>query len=76
MQVKNGLAVVVVALVSSSMIVGCGGSTTKSPETVTVTSSPRSLTPTSTTPPATDVTIPDVVGQNAEIVRKTLEGWG
>ena len=65
----------------------CGGTTTSSPSTVTVTkpttvaeataAPPTTVAEaTTTTPIPTDITIPEVAGQNAEIVRKKLEKLG
>jgi beta-lactam-binding protein with PASTA domain len=70
---------------ASLVLAGCGGGqSATSPSTVTVTSQSRSTvtaqatataTPVAPAPP-TEITIPEVAGQNAEIVRKKLEGLG
>lgn len=69
---------------ASLALAGCsGGQSATSPSTVTVTSQPRSTVTAQATTAApfapaapTEITIPDVAGQNAEIVRKKLEGLG
>jgi hypothetical protein len=66
-----------VALAAVALVAACGTNNTAPPSTVTVTSEPRVAAPASTTePPAGPITIPDVAGQNAEIVRNKLEKKG
>jgi beta-lactam-binding protein with PASTA domain len=66
----------VAAVVSAVVLSGCGGGTTTAPSTVTVTSQPPVAAPTSTAPPVTSVTLPDVTGMNAELAREQLENLG
>lgn len=62
----------------SLALAGCGASPNSTPSTVTVTSESSSAVaaPTSTVAPVTDVTLPDVVGQNGEIAQDKLEDLG
>jgi len=60
-------------------IPACGSATTPAPVTVTQTTVAQAPAPVANTPEAsapTPITIPDVAGQNAEIVRKNLEDLG
>jgi PASTA domain-containing protein len=60
------------------LLAACSGQSTTSPSTVTVTQPQRSIyaEATTTVAPPSDVTIPEVSGRNAEIVRKKLEQLG
>jgi beta-lactam-binding protein with PASTA domain len=59
-------------------LAACGSQSSTSPSTVTVTQPQRSAfaEPTTTSAVPTQITIPEVSGQNAEIVRKNLEKMG
>lgn len=58
------------------LIPACGSSKTPAPVTVTKTSVAQATIESTKEAPPTQITIPDVVGQNAEIVRKNLEHLG
>ena len=60
-------------LAVTAVLAGCGGGT-EAPETVTVTAPPPS--PISTAQPVTDVTLPEVAGQNGAIVFEQLTELG
>lgn len=73
-------SIIIAALLSAS----CSSTSSTAPSTVTVTQSPAAL-PTATAAPSTNavqdaasaqITLPDVAGRNAEIVRKELEKLG
>jgi hypothetical protein len=66
------------AAVLTFALAACAGHTSTSPSTVTVTQHSAFAEPSasSTSAAASQVTIPDVKGRNAEIVRKNLEDLG
>ena len=66
------------AAVLAFALAACAGHTSPSPSTVTVTQHSAFAEPSaaSTSAAASQVTIPDVKGRNAEIVRKNLEDLG
>ena len=68
----------IIAAALTLALAACGSPGSTSPSTVTVTSSQRSAfaEPTTTSKVPTQITIPEVSGQNAEIVRKKLEKLG
>lgn len=63
--------------ISAGVLTACGGATS-SPSTVTVSASSSTVaaSPTTSADAAASIKIPDVVGQNAEIVRKKLAELG
>jgi hypothetical protein len=68
-----------IAAIAAAMVSGCGSTTTAPPVTVTQTTVAQAPSPVATTteaPAPVHVTIPEVTGQNAEIVRKNLEDLG
>lgn len=68
----------IVLLLGALALAACDGQGTTSPSTVTVTQPQRSAVavPASTSAAPTQITIPDVSGKNAEIVRKNLKNMG
>jgi beta-lactam-binding protein with PASTA domain len=68
----------IVLLLGALALAACDGQGTTSPSTVTVTPPQHSAVavPASTSAAPTQITIPDVSGQNAEIVRKNLKNMG
>jgi hypothetical protein len=74
MSVRSFIALLLAAFV----LAACTSQGTVSPSTVTVTPSQRSAVaePASTSAAPTQINIPEVSGQNAEIVRKKLEKMG
>jgi len=58
---------------AAAVLAGCGGGT-ETPSTVTVTAPPAA--PVSTAPPVTQVTLPEVAGQNGAIVYDQLTDLG
>ena len=67
-----------VAAILAFTLAACGGQPSTSPSTVTVTHHSAFAEPStmSTSAPPSQITIPEVHGQNAEIVRKKLEKLG
>lgn len=68
------IRVLTAACIAVAIASACSAPSSSPPKTVTVT--PSATTTTTPQPVATDVTIPDVTGQNAEIVRHQLEDLG
>lgn len=73
---SRGVVPILAAVVVLSLSACGGGGGASAPSTVTVTKSTVAEAPTSTVPPVTDVTIPDVTGQNAELAKDQLENLG
>jgi beta-lactam-binding protein with PASTA domain len=69
---------IVACAAASLLLAACGGTTATSPSTVTVTQSTSAVGAPPVTKSATpsQITIPDVTGQNAEIAQKKLEDLG
>jgi PASTA domain len=80
--VKTLIAIAIITPAIPLLLSACGSNTAAPPVTVTKTTAaaqspaPTVQAPTSTAKPAAQIVIPQVVGQNAEIVRKRLEGLG
>jgi hypothetical protein len=77
-QSVNNKTIYIIAAALMLALTACGSPGSTSPSTVTVTSSQRSAVaePTTTSAAPMQITIPEVSGQNAEIVRKKLEKMG
>jgi hypothetical protein len=75
----TGKRMIIACMAASLLLAACGGTTATSPSTVTVTQPTSAVAappPVTTSAAPSQITIPDLTGQNAEIAQKKLEDLG